>query len=315
MVGRPSGVAIDLRGKKHAAQWGYVADAGTGHIVKFGTGGKVLKSWRYASPGHPAALVVGRSGSLFVADKTNGNISKFSPSGARLAFWTPKYIAPLAVPAFSDPRGIAVDPQGRIYVAEYTAHAVIQLSPGGSLLQTFDTQKGFTAQYSVPHQSSGPFGNPTGVAFDPVSGHLFVSTFCVSNPACRTQFYSSVQAYGHDALLVLSTSGKYSGWVGNFWFGLGYTATGTPLEVPGKEEEPYVHIDAMAGDGRGHAFLAGTMWPRGGSPQLAVLSYSQLGSRTSPWRLPGEAPVAGVAVDGSGSVYVSQGTALFKRSD
>jgi hypothetical protein len=313
VVRRPSGVAIDLRGAKHAAQWGYVADAGTGRIVKFGTGGKALKSWRYAAPGHPAALVVGGSGNLFVADKTNGNISKFSPAGARLALWTPKYISPLAVPALTDPRGIAVDPQGKIYVAEYTAHTVIQLSPGGTLLQSFDTQKGFTAQYSVPHQNTGSFGDPTGVAFDSPSGHLFVSTVCVSDPACRTQFYTPVPAHGHDVLLVLSISGQFSGWVGNFWFGLGYTAAGTPLEVPGKEEEAYVHIDAIAGDGRGHAFLAGTMWPRGGSPGLAVLSYTDLGYRTGPWRLPSAQPIAGVAVDGSGSVYVAQGTTFLKR--
>jgi len=32
IVHRPTGVAIDLRGPKHAAQWGYVADAGTGRV-------------------------------------------------------------------------------------------------------------------------------------------------------------------------------------------------------------------------------------------------------------------------------------------
>ena len=312
-VRRPTGIAIDLRGPKHAAQWGYVADEGTGRIVKFGTGGKVLKSWRYAAPGHPAALTVGGSGNLFVADKTNGDISKFSPAGKRLALWTPKYLAPLAVPAYTDPRGIAVDPGGHIYVAEYTAHTVIQLSPGGTLLQAWDTSKGFTAQYSVPHQNSGPLGNPTGVVYDP-PGHLFISTVCVPNSACQTQHYVPVPAYGHDVLLVLSTGGAFAGWVGNFWFGLGYSAGGTPIEVPGKEDEPYVHIDAMAGDGKGHAFLAGTMWPRGGSPSLAVLSYTDLGYHTGPWRLTSQDPIAGAAVDGSGTVYVSQGTTLLKRS-
>jgi hypothetical protein len=102
--------------------------------------------------------------------------------------------------------------------------------------------------------------------------------------------------------------------VGNFWFGLGYAATGKPLETPGKESEPFVHIDAMAGDGRGHTFLAGTLWPRGGRPALGVLSYTDLGYHTAPWWLPTQDPIAGVAADGSGSVYVSQGTKLLKRS-
>src|SRR5579864_2826645 len=45
IVHMPTGIAIDLRGAKHAAQWGYVADAGTGRIVKFGTRDRVLRSW------------------------------------------------------------------------------------------------------------------------------------------------------------------------------------------------------------------------------------------------------------------------------
>jgi hypothetical protein len=309
----PTGVAIDLRGAKHAAQWGYVADAGTGRIVKFGTGGRVLRSWRYAVRGHAAALTVGGSGNVFAADEADGNISKFSPSGKRLAFWMAKYFTPLAVPRYTDPRGIAIDPEGKIYVAEHSAHTIIQLSPGGTLLQAWETSKGFTTQYSVPHQNSGPFGDPTGVVYDP-PGHLFISTVCVPEPACLTNRYTPVQTYGHDVLLVLATSGAFAGFVGNFWFSLGYSASGKPLEPAEKDSEPFVHIDAMAGDGKGHAFLAGTLWPRGGQPSLGVLSYTDLGYHTGPWRLPYDNPIAGVAVDGSGSVYVSQGSNLLKRS-
>lgn len=313
IVQRPTGIAIDLRGAKHASQWGYVADAGTGRIVKFGTGGRVLRSWRYAAPDHPAVLTTGGAGNLFVADKVDGAISKFSPDGKRLAFWTPRYLMPLAVPPYADPRGIAVDPAGKIYVAEYSAHRIIQLTPGGTLLQAWDTSKGFTTQYSVPHQNSGPFGNPTGIVYDP-PGHLFVSTVCVTDPACLTDRYTPLPSDGHDVLLVLATGGAFAGYVGNFWFGLGYAASGAPVEPPGKESEAFVHIDAMAGDGRGHTFLAGAMWPRGGTPSLGVLSYTDLGYRTNPWRLPSQDPIAGVAVDGSGSVYVSQGNRLLKRS-
>lgn len=309
----PTGVAIDLRGARHAAQWGYVADAGTGRIVKFGTGGHVLGSWRYGDPGHPAALAVGGSGNLLVADKVNGTISKFAPTGIRLAYWTTKYYVPLFNPPYTDPHAITLDPAGRIYLAEYAEHRVIQLSPAGTLLQTWDTSQGFTAQYSVPHQNSGPFGNPSGVAYE-ANGHLFISTVCVADPPCRTDRYTPVQSHGNDALLVLATGGPFAGYVGNFWFGLGYDASGNPSESPGKESEFFVHIDAMTGDGKAHAFLAGTLWPRGGQPSLGVLSYTDLGYHTAPWRLPSAQPIAGLAVDGSGSVYVSQGATLLKHS-
>jgi hypothetical protein len=312
-VTAPTGIAIDLRGPKHTPQWGYVADSGTGRIVKFGTGGRVLGSWRYAAPGHPAALTVGGAGNLFVADKVNGTISKFSPGGQRLAYWTTKYYVPLFNPPYTDPRGIAVDPTGKIYLAEYAEHKIIQLSTAGTLLQAWDTSKGFLAQYSVPHQNSGPLGNPTGVVYDP-SDRLFVSTVCVTDPACLTEHFTPVQSTGNDVLFVLNLSGAYAGYIGNFWFGLGYTAAGAPSEPPGKESEPFVHIDAMAGDNRGHTVLAGTLWPRGGRPALGVLSAIDLGYLTGPWWLPSQVPIAGVAVDGSGAVYVSQGSRLLKRS-
>lgn len=306
VVRQPSGIAIDLRGNPRQGQWAYVADSATGRIVKFGTGGHVLASWSYGPPGHPAVLAVGGAGNLFVADEVDGNISKFSSAGKRLAVWTPRYIMPLAMPRYTDPRAIAVDPSGKIYLAEYTAHRVIQLTPGGTLLQAWDTLKGFTAQYSVPHQNSGPFGYPTGLAYDP-PGHLLISTFCLTSPACRTDWPIPAPSYGHDALLVLSVNGAFTGYVGNYWFGLGFAASGAPVEVPGKESEPFIHIDAMAGDGKGHAFLAGTFWPRGGQPSSGVLAYTDLGSRTGPWNLPSPLPVSGIAVDGSGAIYVSQG--------
>jgi hypothetical protein len=312
-VTKPTGIAVDLRGPKHMAQWGYVADAGTGRIVKFGTRGRVLGSWQYADPGHPAVLTVGGAGNLFVANKGDGTISKFSPAGKRLAYWTTKYYVPLFNPPYTDPRGIAVDPAGKIYLAEYAEHKIIQLATSGTLLQTWDTSKGFLAQYSVPHQNAGPLGDPTGVVYDP-SDRLFVSTVCVSDPACLTGRYTPVQSAGNDVLFVLNLNGAFAGYIGNFWFGLGYTAAGAPSEPPGKESEPFVHIDAMAGDNRGHTFLAGTLWPRGGQPSLGVLSATDLGYMTGPWWLPSQEPIAGVAVDGSGSVYVSQGSKLLKRS-
>jgi hypothetical protein len=220
---------------------------------------------------------------------------------------------PLAVPPYNDPRGIAVDPEGNIYVAEYTAHRIIQLTPGGTLLADWDPSKGFTALYSVPHMNTGPLGAPTGVAYDP-PGKLFVSTVCMTGPICQTGFHTPDTSYGHDVLMALTISGQFTDYVGNFWFGLGYSAAGAPLEMPGKESEVYVHIDAMAGDGKGHDYLAGTLWPRGGQATTGVISYTDLGQRSPLWPLADQSPVAGVAVDGAGAVYVSQGARVLKHT-
>lgn len=300
-VRRPTGIAVDLRGNPRTGQWAYVADAASGRILKFGTGGRVLGSWQWGPAGRAAALAVGGSGNLFVADEAGGRIRKFSPAGKLLGAWGP----------FAGVRGITLDARGHIYVAEYDAHRITELSPGGAVLRWWDTQAGLPSLFSVPHVNSGPLGDPTGVALDPPS-HLFVTTFCRADPSCRPHWDTPTQPYAHDALAVVQIVGAYTGYVGNFWFGLAYSPTGAPVDVPAKEAEPIVTVDAMTSDRSGHAYLAGTFWPLGGALARGVLSYTDLGSRTGPWPLPSISPVSGIAVDGNGSVYVSQGNRVLQ---
>ena len=312
-VSRPSGIAVGWPRSSRAAQWIYVADAGTGRIVKSTAGGHILASWPYAVPGHPAVLAVGGAGNVFVGDMIDGSISKFSPNGARLARWPVRYRLPLPGTPFTDPHAIAVDPGGDIYLANSSAHRVVVFSPGGTLLRSWDTWKGLPTRFSAPEHTTGPLGSPTGVVFGP-DDELFVSTSCVQAPACSATRYTPVLSFGHDVLLVFRTRGPFGQGVDNLWFGLGYDKTGTPTEMPGKESEVFVHIDAMAGDGRGRAVVAGTLWLRAGRPAAGVLTYSYLGSHTAPWWLPSAAPITGIAMDRSGAAYVVAGTSVLEHA-
>jgi hypothetical protein len=230
-----------------------------------------------------------------VADSRAGTVTKYSPSGQRLADWA----------GFSDPTAIAVAPNGSIYVAESGAHRLTELSPGGTVRMRWDTQAGFPQQFTVPHVNSGSLGTPTALAWQPPDS-LYVGTRCQVSVTCN--YYNGLPARPGfvDALLNFRVAGTARGYLGNWWFGLGHAANGAPQDVPAKETEPFVTIDALASDPSGRAYLAGMIWERGGTPQRAVIGYTPLGYKWGYWPLPSQAPVRGIAVDGNGGMYVAQ---------
>jgi hypothetical protein len=304
----PTGLAIDLRGSRTTAKWAYVADAATGRIVKFGTNGRFLGSWSYRIPGQPpnaASVAVGGSGNVFVADPVAGFVSKYTPSGALLARWT----------GFSAPQSIAVAPSGVIYLAETGRHQVTALSPDGLPTRRWDTAAGFLQQYTVPPTASGQLGYPTNVALQ-LPDSLFVSTRCVIGPACTPYFGTTLDGAIHpaaiDALLNLRISGDRAGYLGDWWFGLGHTLTGAPQGAPAKETEPFVTIERMTSNQHGTAYLAGEIWALGQEPSKGVIQYSSLGSHPAYWPLASQSPVAGVAVDNLGRIYVAQDNRILR---
>lgn len=304
----PTGIAIDTRGNRATSKWAYTADAADGRIVKFGTNGRLLSSWSYTVPGERttgAALAVGGSGNVFVADPVTGTVSKYSPSGSRLARWT----------GFAAPQSIAVAPSGTIYLAETGAHQITQLSPAGTPVKHWDTGAGLPQQYTVPPTSSGQLGYPTNVALE-LPDSLFVSTRCVIGAACTPYFGTTLDGLIHpaaiDALMSLRVTGDRTGYLGDWWFGLGHTLDGIPQGSPGKETEPFVTIDRMTSNRHGAAYLAGELWVLGQQRTRGVIVYSPLGYHSAYWPLSSQSPVAGIAVDGLGRIYVAQGNRILR---
>jgi hypothetical protein len=271
-------------------------------VVKFGTNGRTLGSWTYAVPGersNGAAIAVGGSGNVFVTDPVAGNVSKYSPSGKLLARWN----------GFASPQSITVADSGAIYVAETAAQQITELSPAGTILKHWNTAIGFLQQYTVPPTQSGQLGYPTSIAVEG-SDSLFVSTRCVIGPACTPYFGRSLDGTIYpqaiDALLNLRVGGARAGYLGDWWFGLGHTLSGTPQGAPGKETEPFVTIDRLTSNRKQTAYLGGELWALGSQPTRGVIAYSWLGSHPAYWPLPSQSPVAGIAIDGLGRIYVAQ---------
>lgn len=137
----PSAVAFDRHGNL------YVADTGNHAIRKITTSGVVTTLAGTGHPGYldgpaklaefngPVGLAVDRAGNVFVADTYNDRIRRIAPDGAvtTIAGNNQPGDADGAAQtaAFDTPSGIAVAPDGTLYIADTGNDAVRVISPGG----------------------------------------------------------------------------------------------------------------------------------------------------------------------------------------
>jgi DNA-binding beta-propeller fold protein YncE len=103
----------------------------------------------------PRGLAVAGDGSIYVADTDNHRIQHLSPEGEVLHSWG-KFgdINTNAAPGgtFNQPWGIAVGPEGSVYVADTWNHRVQKFSPEGDFLAMW----GFFGQAESPKAFWGP---------------------------------------------------------------------------------------------------------------------------------------------------------------
>src|SRR5262249_11325325 len=100
-------------------------------LTRFGTG--------YGSlPGEldgPGGIVVDAAGNLYVAESTNGRVSKFDREGNFLTTWGSPGSGPGQLSlAYS---GLALGPDGNIYVADDRNERIQKFAPDGTFLQIF----------------------------------------------------------------------------------------------------------------------------------------------------------------------------------
>ena len=158
-LARPWGVAADRQGSLHVTDKvqgvarigsdGQVVGVDAGQLatgVAIGPDGRVYTAWpdgihadgqRLIAADWPTSLAFDRQGSLFVADRARGSVSRFDAKGRRLASWS---LAAWGTRYRGDPYnddgyrisvigGLAVDSQGTVYVADTWRHRILRFRP------------------------------------------------------------------------------------------------------------------------------------------------------------------------------------------
>ncbi len=129
-----------------------VSDFRNGRLQKFSLEGKFLAAFEVGS--NPSGLAVSTTGEIYVAhfgiDGHGDQISVHDPSGKRLRDWGRSGKADAE---FDMPGGIAIDPDGQVYVADQTNRRI----------QVFDKNGKFLRKWGKHGTALGEFGGNTGI--------------------------------------------------------------------------------------------------------------------------------------------------------
>lgn len=158
----PNGIAFDAAGNL------YVADHHNDRVQKLSQQEQPLGEW---SVRKPLDVAVDPAGNVYAS--RDGDVVKLSPSGAVLAHYG----------GFSDPRGIALDANGNLYVGETDGGKILKLSPSGQILRTYGAGVG---------AAPGQIKVPADVAVDP-AGNVYVAEGDPEDGSgcnCRVQKFS-----------------------------------------------------------------------------------------------------------------------------
>lgn len=170
-----------LRKDVVASLWNYGVSPSTEAIVADPYEGKQIKlvadrvlGGPGTEPGQfmrPRNLAVAPDGSIYIADTENHRIQHLTPEGTVLHVWgvfgASTETAPAPSGTFNEPWGIAVGPDGSIYVADTWNHRIQKFTSEGQFIKTWG--------YGIS-QTEDPYGfyGPRGLAVD-MQGRVYVT--------------------------------------------------------------------------------------------------------------------------------------------
>lgn len=301
----PSGAAFDSAGNLYVVDsWiasGASATLSTSAVRKISPAGVVTTLAKLPAPvavtvpagiSGLAGIAVDSSNNVYVADSSHYRILKITSAGAVSVFagsGTPGYLDATGTAAqFNFPEGVAVDSTGNVYVGDAGNNMIRKITPGG----TVSTLAGqLTSGYLDGTGTAAQFYGPSGVAVD-ASGNVYVADF--GNSRIRKITSAGV-------VTTLSGGATVPG------FGL------TLMDGPGTAAAFYWPV-AVGLDASGNVYVTDgnnqsirMITPTGVTSTLAgnlhVFNYSDGTANKAVFMY----QLGGVAVDGSGNVYVADG--------
>jgi len=137
-----------------------------------------MTGWGGARFSYPLGVAVDGTGNVYVADSGNRTIRKITSAGlvTTLAGSPGKYgdiDGPGCEARFSNPRGVAVDQRGNIYVADSNNQAIRKITPEGVVSSLGGSRTQANAGARGSRGRSNP-GYPSGVAVDD-AGNVYVA--------------------------------------------------------------------------------------------------------------------------------------------
>lgn len=176
----PVGIAVDASGNV------FISDKNSHKIKKITSDGVVTTFAGTGEPGEvngpgagatfqrPAGLVIDASGNIYVADDHNNVIRKITPQGEVSTFAgegsSDSTNGPRETASFFQPRGVAVDALGNVYVADTRNHKIRKIATDGMV----STLAGGVQGDADGTGGDASFSSPEGIAVD-AAGNVIVA--------------------------------------------------------------------------------------------------------------------------------------------